>query len=203
MLEFAAFAAIVFVLMRRMVSPAWSWLAVFGLLLYRVWAFPHWQVYSYSTTSLLLIAAAMLCQLRWHDERRSAWLVAAGLLFGLSVYCKQDYGGAALLVMGALLVADGRARSLPVLRPLAIFVGCGAAVGAAVGLYFLAHGILPDLLQQTVFNHVRGIGSFEYTTYPSLLPLLLYPCAILSSTIAPKRLRGLCRSLPPSLRSPP
>jgi hypothetical protein len=149
--------------------------AVLGLLVYRIWAFPHWQVYSYSTTSLLLILAAILCQLRWSDapgpERRAGWLVGAGVLFGLSVYCKQDYGAAALLVMTTLLCVEARASGVRLLKPVALFVGAGAAVGACVGLYFAAQGILPDLLQQTVLNHLRGIGAFEYTSYPALFPL--------------------------------
>lgn len=171
MLEFTVFVSMLFVLMRR-TGPAWTaWLAVFGMLVYRVWAFPHWQVYSYSTTSLLLVLAAILCQLRFFDARRSGWLAASGLLFGLAVYCKQDYGAAALLVMTGLLLVEGRARGRRVLAPLGVFVGAGALVGACVGAYFAVHGILPDLLQQTVLNHVRGIGAFEYTSYPALFPL--------------------------------
>ena len=171
LLEFALFVAGVFVWTRRTGGTRLAGVAVFGLLVYRIWAFPHWQVYSYSTTSLLLILGAVLCQLRWSDGNGDRWLVAAGLLFGLSVYCKQDYGAAALLVMTTLVVVDARARGVGAAKPALLFVGSGAVVGAAVGLYFLAHGILGDLLQQTVFNHVRGIGSFEYTTYPRLLPL--------------------------------
>jgi hypothetical protein len=170
MLEFAAFVVMVYVLMRGLTSRLGAAAAVSLMLVYRIWAFPHWQVYSYSTTSLLAILAALLCQLRWFEGRRTGWLVASGLLFGFAVYCKQDYGAAALLVMTTLLVADGRARRRPVLGPLAVFVGAGAAVGATVGLYFAAQGILADLLQQTT-HHLRGIGAFEYTTYPSLLPL--------------------------------
>ena len=171
MLEFAAFVVMVYVLMRRLSSPLAAATAVFGMLVYRIWAFPHWQIYSYSTTALLMILAAVLCQLRFFEGRRTGWLVLSGLLFGFSVYCKQDYGAVALLVMTTTLVVEGRARGGGVLRPLAVFTAAGAAVGASVGLYFAAQGILPDLLQQTILNHLRGIGAFEYTTYPSPFPL--------------------------------
>jgi hypothetical protein len=173
MLEFTAFVCLCYGLVRGLVSRRGA-VAVVGLLLaYRLWAFPHWQVYSYTTTALLSILAAVLCQLRFFEDplRRPRWLVAAGLLFGFGVYCKQDYGAAALLVMTTLLFIEGRARGLPVFRPIGIFVGAGAAVGGLVGAYFAFQGILPDLLQQTILNHVRGIGAFEYTTYPSPLPL--------------------------------
>ncbi len=177
-LEFAVFVAMVFLLMRRLVSGRAALVAVLGLLTYRVWAFPHWQVYSYSTTSLLLVLAASLCLLRFLDVRRTGWVAAAGVLFGLGVYCKQDYGAAALVVLGATLAAAERARGLPVWRPLAVFVGAGAAVGACVGAWFAWQGVLPDLLQQTILNHLRGIGSFEYSTYPRLFPLFAQDPAI-------------------------
>jgi hypothetical protein len=50
MLEFALFVTGVYLLMRRAASPRVAAASVFGLLLYRILAFPHWQVYSYSTT---------------------------------------------------------------------------------------------------------------------------------------------------------
>ncbi|MEE2674742.1 MAG: glycosyltransferase family 39 protein [Myxococcota bacterium] len=177
-LEFAAFAVLVYLLMRRMASPRAAAIVVLLLLGYRIWAFPHWQVYSYTTTCLLAILASVHCQLRFFDEKRTAWLVTAGLLFGFAVYCKQDYGAAALVVMTAALVVEARRRGAPPWKPVAVFVGAGAAVGASVGLYFAAQGILPDLVQQTVLNHVRGIGEFEYTTYPSLFPLFAQDPAI-------------------------
>ncbi len=186
MLEFTLFVVLVYLLMRRLGSPRTAAVAVFGMLVYRIWAFPHWQVYSYSTTALLLLLAAMCCQLRWFDARRTSWLLACGLFFGLAVYCKQDYGAAALLVMTTLFWVEGRGRasSQPgsVAKPVAVFVGAGGAVGALVGLYFAWQGVLPDLIQQTILNHVRGIGSFEYTTYPSLFPLFAQDPALRSQS---------------------
>ena len=179
-LEFAAFVAMIFLLMRRAVSRGGALVAVLGMLAYRVWAFPHWQVYSYSTTSLLLVLASSLCLLRFLDARRIGWIAGSGLLFGLGVYCKQDYGAAALVVLGTTLVAAERARGLPAWRPLAVFVGAGALVGACVGAWFAWQGVLPDLLQQTILNHLRGIGSFEYSTYPRLFPLFVQDPAIRS-----------------------
>jgi hypothetical protein len=173
--EFSLFVAVAFLLIRRIVSPAHAALAVCLLLLYRIWAFPHWHIYSYSTTSLLFLATCMLCLVHFFENGRRGLLVLAGLLFGLGVYCKQDYGAAGLVAIGLSLVVF--ARSGPVAeRPSLFAVAAGfllpaAAVGAGVGLYFLYHGILGDLLQQTVFNHMRGIAAYEYTTYPSLLPL--------------------------------
>ncbi|MFP6605969.1 MAG: glycosyltransferase family 39 protein [Myxococcota bacterium] len=171
MLEFVAFVVLVFLLMRRMASARTAGVVVLLLLGYRIWAFPHWQIYSYTTTCLLAILAAVHCQLRYFDGRSTVWLATGGLLFGFAVYCKQDYGAAALVAMTAALVVEARRRDARFWKPVSVFVGAGAAVGASVGLYFAVQGILPDLLQQTVLNHVRGIGAFEYTRYPSLFPL--------------------------------
>ncbi len=178
MLEFAAFVVLVFLLMRRMSSLRAAGVVVLLLLGYRIWAFPHWHVYSYTTTCLLGILAAVHCQLRFFDVGRTGWLVAAGLLFGLAVYCKQDYGAAALIVMTATLIVEARRRGASFWKPVSVFVGAGAFVGAVVGVYFAVQGILPDLVQQTVLNHLRGIGEFEYSTYPSLFPLFAQDPAI-------------------------
>jgi hypothetical protein len=180
LLEFAAFVVLVFLLMRRILSLRSAGVVVLLLLGYRIWAFPHWQVYSYTTTCLLAILAAVNCLLRFFDQRRTGWLVAAGLLFGLAVYCKQDYGAAALVVMTATIVVEARRRGASFWRPISIFIAAGAGVGASVGVYFAAQGILPDLLQQTVLNHMRGIGAFEYTTYPSVFPLFAQDPALRS-----------------------
>jgi hypothetical protein len=174
--EFAAFVVMLWVLVRAMVSRGTALTIVASLLVYRIWAFPHWHVYSYSTTSLLLIVAAVLCQLHFFAVRRLRWLAVAGVLFGLSVYCKQDYGAAAMLVMSFALVVEARAQPAgapaPLAAPLGVFIGAGAAVGATVGAYFLYHGILGDLMQQVV-HHISGIGAFEYTTYPPLWPFFV------------------------------
>src|SRR6185503_5069283 len=48
------FVAALFVLLRRLVSPRLALVGVALLLVYRIWAFPHWQMYSYSSTALCL-----------------------------------------------------------------------------------------------------------------------------------------------------
>ena len=132
LLEFAAFVVLVFLLMRRILSLRSAGVVVLLLLGYRIWAFPHWQVYSYTTTCLLAILAAVNCLLRFFDQRRTGWLVAAGLLFGLAVYCKQDYGAAALVVMTATIVVEARRRGASFWRPISIFIAAGAWNRASV-----------------------------------------------------------------------
>jgi len=58
--EFAVFVAAVFCVLRRLVSPSLALGGVALLLVYRIWAFPHWQMYSYSTTALCLLGETSL-----------------------------------------------------------------------------------------------------------------------------------------------
>src|SRR5439155_986961 len=72
------------------------------LLCYRVWAFPHWQIVSYSSLSATFLAGAVVLALGAHA-------VGAGACVGAAILCKQDYGlgvGAALGL--AILLAPER-----------------------------------------------------------------------------------------------
>lgn len=174
-LEFALFVGIAFALVRRMTDTRFAILAVAGLWLYRIWAFPHWQIYSYSSTSLLVLLASLSTLLVWLRSRDTRVLLAAGFLYGLGVLCKQDYGAAALLAVLAVLAVDARGvprdRRPGLPATLAGFLGPAALVGAATGAYFWQAGILGDLIRFTVTNHFVGMGSYEYTEFPALFPL--------------------------------
>jgi hypothetical protein len=173
--EFALLVALVFSLFRRMAGPRLAWAAVATLFVYRVWAFPHWHMYSYSSTALLLQLAALCALLRYFDSRRMAALACAGLLFGLGVLCKQDYGAAALVAFTALVALwlrteppQTRARALPL---AGAFLAPAALVGLAAGLHFWRAGILDEVLRFTVWNHFVGMSRFDYSSFPDLLPL--------------------------------
>jgi hypothetical protein len=173
--EFALFVALLFALFRRMASTRLAWAAVATLLVYRVWAFPHWHMYSYSSTALLFQLAALAALLRFLDSGRRASLGLAGLLFGLGVLCKQDYGAAALAAFAVTLAVGVRtspAAARPRLLPLAaVFLAPAALAGLAAGLHFWRAGLLGDALRFTVWNHFVGMASFEYTSFPGLLPV--------------------------------
>ena len=181
-IEFSLFVATSFALVRRIVPPAGAWACVIGLLLYRVWAFPHWHIYSYSTTALLVLSASLLLLVRHLASGRRAALLGSGLLFGIGVYCKQDYAAAALLASLTCLVVA--ARSAPgAERPrlaatLAGFLLPAAAVGALAGLHFLAQGLLMQVVQFTVLNHFVGLSTYTYSPFPPLLPLFVQDPAL-------------------------
>ena len=174
-LEFSVFTVAIFLIVRRVTSPVYAAVCVALLLLYRVWAFPHWQMYNYSTTALTVFVLALLALLRFLDSGDRRVLAGAGLLYGLGVFCKQDYGAATLLAIAITLgvYARGGPRELrrPFLPLLAIFLGPAALVGAAAAVHFWIQGQLAFVVQLTVLNHFIGLSTYDYQAFPPLLPL--------------------------------
>ena len=183
--EFAGLATMAFALLRRILSPGWALGSVAMLSVYRVWAYPQWHIYNYSTTALVLQLGALLLLLRWTDRGDRRWLAAAGLVFGLGVACKQDYGAAALLAFLATIgvahqprvkarpVAAAEARCDGVGASFLIFLAPACLVGTAVGVHYWMAGLLGDLIQFTVFQHFAGMSEYAYTEFPPLLPLFV------------------------------
>lgn len=177
-LGFAVYASAMYRVSREVLARPASLAFVLFLLCYRVWAFPHWQVYSYSllAATLLLVATVVLL---WAIETRSAgWRLAAGMVLGLGVLAKQDYGGMVSVAFGLLMLAlpwlEGRERGTG-LAPLvpAFQLTCGAllVVVPVLGLYVLA-GAGEALLQQTLLFPLSVIDDQRYTVLPDLRPLL-------------------------------
>ncbi|MDE0885956.1 MAG: glycosyltransferase family 39 protein [Myxococcota bacterium] len=174
-LEFAAFSTLLFFLFRKVTSVSWAFAALGSFWLYRIWCFPHWQIYSYSTLALLVLLASATALVVYFERSDRRTLALSGLLFGLGVLCKQDYGAAALLALLASLALNESSRPSD-RRPssfstLAIFIIPAAGVGAATGLYYWSIGVLGDVLQFTVFNHFKGIGAYPYSDFPGLWPI--------------------------------
>lgn len=173
-IEFSLLCGVAFLLMRRLVPLSWALGAVLMLWVYKVWAFPHWHMYSYSTLALTLLAAATLLVVRFMEREERTALGLAGLCVGLATFCKQDYGAAAFLALGLALGVFVRTASGTRDRPLVLaawYVVPGAAVGIATAIHFLREGLFVEMLRQTVWNHLVGIATFEYSSLPPLLPL--------------------------------
>src|SRR5262249_59806013 len=111
-LIFAAAAGVVYLIAR------WSWwrrgaLAIVALfIVYRVWAYPHWQVLSYSTLAVTLALAATWLVGEAFAREGVVLLVLGGALSAASILAKQDLG---LATTAALPVAGlvGRPASPP------------------------------------------------------------------------------------------
>jgi hypothetical protein len=173
--EFALLCVAAFSLLRRLVPVGVAWTGVAVLLLYRIWVFPHWQMYSYSTTSLVVLAWALLGVVFFFETGRRWVLALAGLATGLGVLCKQDYGAAGWVAMNAVLLIfvltarrDGPQSHW---RLLGWYNLPALTVGAATALHFAHQGLFLEMLRQTFLNHLIGIATFDYPSGPPILPL--------------------------------
>jgi hypothetical protein len=174
-LEFALLSVVAFSLLRRLVPLGWAWVGVASLLLYRIWVFPHWHMYSYSTTSLVALACALLALVSFLETGRARALVLAGLGTGLGALCKQDYGAAGWIAMNVILVAAivsiPRGERPNGWRPVVWYNAPAVLIGLLTALHFLRQGLFLEMVRQTVLNHLIGIATFEYTSMPPILPL--------------------------------
>jgi len=73
--------------------------------------------------------------------------------------------------ISVFLATEKGTERTSVIKTALVFLLPAAAVGAATGLYYWQAGVLEDLLRFTVFNHFEGMGAYEYTEFPDLLPL--------------------------------
>ncbi len=156
-----------------------SWALGFAALLavYRIAAFPHWHIYSYSLVAATLVTCAVATTGRAWRRDRPGLFALAGILAGAGVLCKQDYG---LAIVGALglalllapLVEPNHPRSARAwLRP-PFLVGLGALAPIVPALaWYAAQGALPALIRQTLFVPLSGAARFDYTRLPAPWPL--------------------------------
>jgi hypothetical protein len=188
---FALFATASFRIARALLPRAWAFGLLAVLLCYRVWAFPHWHIYSYSLVSAALLSAAVAVVMRvvssssavapvaryaYTGSGGAGRVLAAGALAGAAVMSKQDYGLAVSGLVTLVLAFDGIVRRAP---GVTVAGGLGAALrfvagGAAVVLpslaYFAWQGALDDLVNQAFLVPLSGALQFSYTRLPDLTP---------------------------------
>jgi hypothetical protein len=125
--------------------------------------------------SLCLLAGGLVCLFRFLENEDARWLGGAGVVTGLAVLCKQDYGAAGLVAMNLVLIAKHASSDGPARPKLATLFGWYGgpviAVGAVTAIHFLRQGLFLEMLQQTLLNHLVGIATFDYSSLPPLLPL--------------------------------
>ncbi|MBY0280512.1 hypothetical protein K2Z84_34690 [Candidatus Binatia bacterium] len=174
---FALFATAAFRIARALLPRAWSLGLLAVLLCYRVWAFPHWHIYSYSLVSAALLAAAVALVMTFVGRGGSLRPLVAGLLAGAAVMSKQDYGLAVSGLVTLVLAFDGvtrRAGGTGIasgLGPALRFVAGGALVVLPSLAYFAAVGALDDLVNQAFLVPLSGAMQFTYTRLPNWTPL--------------------------------
>jgi len=168
---FALTTAIAFLIARWFLSRRGALAFVVLFLCYRVWAYPHWQMVSYSSLAVtFVLAAAWIVGDALGRPARAAY-VAAGVVAGLGFITKQDSGaaGAAALALATLVLAAGdrRARWGAAVR---FTLGGALVVGLAV-IPFLVTGTLGALVDHTLIAPFRAMRDFEYQGSPPLWPL--------------------------------
>ena len=165
----------------RIVAPvagrSWGLGTVVTLLLFSVWAFPAWTFAFYSPVAILFALAAVERLLAWHREARARDLAWVGILVGLSVCFKQNYGVFAALGIGVTYLAMKLEARRPIGEALA---GAGRELGwvalpaLAAGLpflaYLVAHGALGDAWTSLVI-HPFEFGGRHNIAYASLFQL--------------------------------
>jgi len=155
-------------------GAAWAWAAVGSLMVFTVWAFPAWTLVFYSPFAILFALWALERLLLWRNSRRPRDLVICGVLLGLSVLCKQNYGAFAIAGSVIALVGlriESRERSTDLVRGLAsdgvlLSIGGAAILLPTVG-YFAYHGALWPLFESLVLHPFVFMGRQD-VAYPPL-----------------------------------
>lgn len=174
---FALYVAALYRIAREVLSRRWCFGLVLALLCYRVWAFPHWHIYSYSLVAavFLTIAAALIAV--YLRTQTLGPLVLAGLLAGAGIMSKQNYGLAVTGALGLMLLLAPwveRERRPGFLRALAPGATLGIAAAAVVVptlWWFASQGAWEAMVDQTWRYPFDLMNELSFTTLPNLWPL--------------------------------
>lgn len=174
---FAIYCSAIYRICRELLSRRWCWGVVIALLCYRVWAFPHWHIYSYSLVSAVFMTLAVAVACAYRRTRGLHYLVIAGLCAGVGIMSKQNYG---LAVTGALGLALLIFPWLDPKRPAGFFQTLipGATVGVSTlavivpsFAWFASQGALGDMYEQTWVFPFTLMSNLSFTELPDLWPL--------------------------------
>jgi 4-amino-4-deoxy-L-arabinose transferase-like glycosyltransferase len=141
-------------------------------LIYRVWAYPHWQVLNYSTLAVVLALAATWVAGQGLSSRLVWPYAIAGALAGGAVLAKQDSGAATAVALGmGVLICRPIPSAARSRRVLAFAAGVALILGAAAGALWHA-GVATDLVRETILAPLYGVAHFAYLKEPALWPLV-------------------------------
>lgn len=153
-------------------GPLWGDFAAGLIAIFAVWAWPAWTWSFYSPWATLFSSAALACTLEWMRSRRPAWLLTCGLMLGLAIAFKQNYGvfaavGCALAVLLEEVAAAAapeiswRAISWRTVAQRTLRAGLRIALGGILvllpGIAWLAwQGALPAAFDLLVLRPFQG-----------------------------------------------
>jgi hypothetical protein len=152
-----------------------------------VWAFPAWTFAFYSPYSVMFALAALERLLAWRRLGRNRDLLWCGVLLGLSIIFKQNYGVFAVLGIVAGLVSiriELRQPAASALRGAladAVRVAGGAAlVGLPVVGYFVYQGAFPAMFRSLLIHPFEFSGQHDI---PYLYPGELFRHGLLKGGV--------------------
>ena len=183
----AATAALLYSIAETLMPPVWAALPAVVYALLIVWGFPVLTMFNYSPVAMLLMLAVVRLLLVDPERLGAPRLFAVGLLLGLGITCKQNFGF--LGAVGAAGTAVLLARRLRALGPLAAGL---VIVGLPQLAYYAAHGALSDLVRDTILATLTEQRTYYHHPIPDVL-----------AGIPPEPETGgfLFRYLPPSIHN--
>jgi hypothetical protein len=152
----------------RLAGATYGAVALVGLLVCTVWAFPGWTFAFYSPFSVLFALLALDRLLAWRESDRLRDLLCSGGLVGLSIVFKQNYGAFALVGLAASVMAVRAEQGVSGREWLRAWMrdGCWLATGvAAAGLpvivYLGIEGALSAAWQSLVVHPFEFSGRHD------------------------------------------
>jgi 4-amino-4-deoxy-L-arabinose transferase-like glycosyltransferase len=168
---FAVTCGLAYLIARWWYTGRAALVVVLLFLIYRVWAYPHWQMLSYSTLAVMLALLATWI-LGEGLARAPKWpLGLAGAVAGLALFSKQDSGAVTLAALGlTLLVCRPAANGVRMQRVVMFTAGSGLVLGTgAVAIWWAGFG--PDMIREAILAPLYAAGHFDHARRPALWPL--------------------------------
>lgn len=179
---FTLVVVLVYVLARTVAGRTAALWAGLLAVAYRIVAFPHWQMVSYTSVAVFLLIVAVSITAYGIRRPHPRWAIVAGLVVGMAAVFKQDCSAFVALGLGGFLFLDGwTTRSARSSVVAALRFGVAAAIPPALAvLAFAPAGLLGEMLwqtlwfplvQQPVWAPTVGDGPM-YIGFPPMWPLL-------------------------------
>src|SRR5258706_5509092 len=163
---FALTVGIAFRIGRWWLGPLGALGLVVAFVDYRVWAYPHWHMLSYSSLAIALLLGATLLVGAAFARGGIGTYVAAGMVASLAMVTKQDSGvlGTAGLGLAILTIAPLPLRRRGVAM---LYFGAGAMTVLAIVVVVIGWaGMLPALIAHTIIAPLHRFRTFAYQGSP-------------------------------------
>jgi len=151
---FTAFVVLVYLLARTILGRGTALGAALLAVAYRIWAFPHWHMLSYTPLAITCLMAAVT--ILASDARRPHWTkpLVAGFAVGLGIVFKQDCTAVALGALGLFVLVTPphpAARWRPAVGRAIGFGIAGLVPPALAVAAFIPSGLALEVLRQTIW----------------------------------------------------